>query len=626
MIISGDFETTFTKEYSLSKLSEVEYILDPRFQAIMLSLKFGDRPSQVHIGEAAIAKALAEIDWANVAWLSHNTRFDGAILAWRFGHVPKMYLDTLSMARATTHWYLGSSSLRRVSDCLGLPPKGNEVENAIGKRLEDFTPAELDRYAMYCMRDNDNCREIFDQLRAYFCGEELRLIDLVMRMFILPQIQLDTEILKDHHAHVVREKQKLLAYVETIDPIRFSSNQQFKQLLEEYGVEVPMKTSPTTGEAIPALARGDWQFKELLADQSQPHEVQAILAARVAVKSTLEETRSFKLWELSKTDWPRQGRGWAPVPLKYYGARPGRLAGDGGMNWQNIMRGSPIRKAIKAPPGMRIIHRDASQIEARMVAWLAVCIPLVEAFAARRDVYCEFASIVYQRPITPKDVKERFVGKTCILGLGYGCGPPRFRHMLFIGNGGISVAIEPEEAQRIVYSYRSNYPEIPDLWGQAQTLLRLMAENDRADPKTLERLLFGRAKLTPLEAMLQLPNRMKIYYPELHWQDDQMVYKSAHGAWRKIYGAKAIENICQALARIVVTDAAVRVYEETGYYPFLTTHDSLDYCVPLDEAEAMDAELERQFALVPTWAQGLPLASEGGWGATLHDAEQKVNA
>ena len=124
-IITGDFETAYDQQYSLRKMSTAEYILDPRFQTIMLALKINNGPSEVFLGHDAIARRLAEVDWENAAWCSHHTNFDGAILAWRYGITPAMYLDTLSMARATTHWVLGRSSLEKVSDYLGLPPKGD---------------------------------------------------------------------------------------------------------------------------------------------------------------------------------------------------------------------------------------------------------------------------------------------------------------------------------------------------------------------------------------------------------------------------------------------------------------------------------------------------------------------
>lgn len=658
-IVTIDFETTYDQQYSLSKMSEVAYILDPRFQVIMCSVKVDHNPTEVFIGHKDVARKLGSLDWSRCALLAHNTRFDGAILAWHYGIEPAMWLDTLSMARATTHWVMGRSSLAKVSEYLGLPPKGDEVVRAIGKRLENFLPHELDAYASYCARDCDNCREIFDRLRPLFPGDELRLIDLILRMFITPQVKLNPHTLAEHLHDVQAQQAQIMAQVAHIDPATFSSNQKFAALLESRGVDVPRKISPTTGDETYALAKNDRAFKELCADQDQPLEIQALLAARINSKSTLEETRTRKLLDLSLMEWPSapslrntlsddpellramashnlagaRGAGWGPVPLKYYGARPGRLSGDGGTNWQNFKRGSKIREGIEAPPGYRIVHRDASQIEARMVAFLARCHKLLDAFAQGRDVYSEFATEVYQRLVTKADNLERFVGKTGILGLGYSCGWERFRHMLFIGNGGISHNIDEEEAKRIVYHYRRTYPEIPQLWAAGEIILnRVIALSRSARRRSVVNdTFFVETIIKPGFDSLWWPNGMCIAYPNIRYERDpsqnsmQIVYDDPYGGWRKIYGGKVTENISQALARIVVTDSAVRIYDLTGRHPFLSTHDSLDYCVPESEADWWNTELERQFAIRPQWGPDLPLASEGGWGRTLEAAERQEN-
>jgi hypothetical protein len=205
--------------------------------------------------------------------------------------------------------------------------------------------------------------------------------------------------------------------------------------------------------------------------------------------------------------------------------------------------------------------------------------------------------------------------------------------MLFIGNGGISVKVDEATARSIVYHYRNEYPEIPKLWSLGEIFLHeIVAIAGR-------RQLFGR--LTDRERS-QLPVRagfdalwgpsdhgLCISYPELDWrvQPDgsrELSYSNGHGGWIKIYGAKCIENISQWLSRIIIMDAAVRVYNTTRYNPFLSTHDSLDYCVPESEAEEFDKILAREFAVTPGWAVGLPLASKGGWGVSLLDAERGV--
>jgi hypothetical protein len=206
MIVTGDFETYYSKDYNLRKMSIAQYVLDPRFQVIMLSLKINNNPSRVYIGHDNAARALNQIDWSQAAFLAHNNRFDGCILAWRFGIIPKLYLDTLSMARAAIHAVTGSSSLDSVSKYFDLPPKGTEVVNALGYRLENFTPAHLARYARYCIQDNENCWLAFNRMRRVFSAYELQLIDLVLRMYLIPQVQFDPGALNQHLQQVKAKK------------------------------------------------------------------------------------------------------------------------------------------------------------------------------------------------------------------------------------------------------------------------------------------------------------------------------------------------------------------------------------------------------------------------------------
>jgi DNA polymerase len=646
MIVAIDFETAYSREYSLRRMTEVEYILSPLYETLMCAIKLGDGPSQVYVGDANIRAAFAQIDWGSVAVLSHNTRFDGAILAWRFGIIPRLYLDTLSMARAMTHPYVGSSSLDAVAKHMGLPPKGTEIVAGMGKWLADFSPGELEAYVNYCAHDNNLCYTIFQRFReAGFPSSELALIDLSLRMFIDPQVTLNAVKLAEYLNHVRAQTAALFGEFSTIDKSVFSSNQQFAALLEQHGVTVPKKISPTTGELTWALAKGDWAFKELCADATQPLHVQALLATRLHVKSTIEETRTASLLKLSQREWPaaepaRRGfggsaqdppsnsSGWMPAPYRYYGAHTGRFSGDGGVNFANLTRGSPIRDAIEAPPGFRVVHRDASQIEARMVAWLAGCDTLTTAFAEGRDVYSEFASRFYRRTVTRDDVKERFAGKTAILSLGYGCGHARFRHALFIGQGGVSVNLSLHDADALVTFYRDTFREIPALWWRAGNMLRdMMAQpgNDRV-------IEFEPIPVVKYDTdVVWLPNGLSIQYPHLRWRADEVtgkaeiVYDAPQAGIKRLYGAKLIENICQSLARIVVTDTALRVYHQTGFRPFMGTYDSWDYLCPEDGVAAFDELLAHEFTICPSWAEGLPLASEGGWGRTLLEAERGVN-
>jgi len=351
--------------------------------------------------------------------------------------------------------------------------------------------------------------------------------------------------------------------------------------------------------------------------------VQALLACRIGAKSTIDETRTATLLNLSQQHWLEpEHAGRMPVPYRYFGAHTGRFSGDGGYNFANLRRGSPIRDAIEAPPGMRIVHRDASQIEARIVAWLAGCDTLTQAFAQGRDVYSEFATKFYGMLVTKEDKLRRFTGKTAILSLGYGAGHVKFRHALYIGAGGVSVELTLDESDSLVRFYRGEYPEIPKLWKAGNVALDRMIQGNAGD-------LINVVEIG--ERCVYLPNDTAIQYPGLRSEIDpdtekpRKVYDRSYGGFKRIYGASLIENITQALARIVVIDTMVRVDRMTGFRPFMSTYDSHEYLVPESAAREFDELLEREFAIVPEWAPGLPLASEGGFGKTLLEAEKGVN-
>lgn len=625
MIVTIDFESHYSKDYSLRKMSEVDYILDPRFEVILCAIKLGQNTTVVYNDPAAIRDALGAIDWANTALLAHNTRFDGAILSWHYGHTPALWLDTLSMARAVTHAWTGSSSLASVAKYLNLPAKGDAVVRAMGRTRAGFSASELAEYADYCKHDTDLCREIFDRFRGQeFPDAELRVIDLALRMFIEPQAVLNPMKLAEE-LHAVRARQAAaFARMEGVPKDVFSSNNKFAELLQTMGVDPPRKISPTTGEETWALARNDREFKELCADPEQPEEVQAALACRMGAKSTIDETRAATLLNLSQRDWGSRGTAWMPVPYKYFGAHTGRMSGDGGYNFANLRRGAPIRDAIEAPPGYRIVHRDSSQIEARMLAWLAGCGDLLDAFASGRDVYCEFATRFYGTEITKADKVERHLGKQAVLSLGYGAGAEKFRHSLFIGSGGMSVPLEIDQAKALVDFYRDTYREVPALWRQAGQALQRMIRAPSHPP--------ANGLPAPLEIgpnCVWLPNNLTIQYPNLRFErndagGEDIYFQGAYGP-RKLYGAKLIENVTQGLARVIVMDIMVCVWTRTGFWPCMSTYDSHDYVVPEGDAMAFDELLEGAFAQAPPWAPDLPLASEGGWGRTLLEAEKGVN-
>lgn len=379
-IITLDFETYYSRQFSLTKLTTEEYVRSPDFEVIGVSVQVGsDEPVWFSGTRKETKEFLESFDFGSNLALAHNAMFDAAILSWHFDIHPKGWLDTLSMGRALHGTEVGGS-LAVLAKHYELGVKGDEVLNALGKRRADFTPTELARYGEYCKNDVALTWSLFAAMSETFPKLELRLIDLTIRMFSEPLLQLDNKMLTNHLRQVQESKDALMGVliVKGVTSDYLMSNPKFAVLLQAYGVEPPMKMSPTTGKETYAFSKTDEEFKALLEHENP--EVQALVATRLGIKSTLEETRTQRFIGISE-------RGPMPVPLRYYAAHTGRWGGDDKLNLQNLPRGGALKYAIIPPAGYVMLDSDSSQIEARTLAWLAGQNDLVEAFEKGEDVY-----------------------------------------------------------------------------------------------------------------------------------------------------------------------------------------------------------------------------------------------
>jgi len=600
-VITIDFETYYDKEYSLSKLTTEEYVRSDKFETIGVGVKDGDAETQWCSGtDEEIKEFLDSFDMGKYVVLAHNAMFDAAILTWNFGIKPLGWLDTLSMARAL-HTIEVGGSLAALAKYYKLGEKGDEVVNALGKRRADFLPGELARYGEYCKNDVELTRKLFDLLTYQFPPKELRLIDLTIRMFSEPRLYVDALGLR-HHLEVVRSRKEDLLKKASLKAELLQSNDQFADLLQMLGVTPPLKISPTTGKETWAFAKNDEEFKKLL--EHEDPRVQTLVSARLGIKSTLEETRTERMIGIGQ-------RGPLPVPLRYYAAHTGRWGGDDKLNLQNLPRKSPIKKAIIAPTGYIVVDSDSSQIEARTLAWLAGQKDLVEAFDRGEDVYKIMAAAIYGISEESINPDERFVGKTTILGAGYGMGAAKFQAQLKT----FKVDIELDECKRIIETYRRTYPRIPELWRTAGAALNAII-GDKATT-------FGYNNILKVEGKrgIRLPNGLYIKYPNLRWLEREQgakpeyVYDTSKGKAmvpNRIYGGKVIENVCQALARIIIGDQMLMIAKK--YPVVMTVHDAITCVVPEAEADTGKEFIELCMRLRPMWAPELPLNCEAGYG------------
>jgi DNA polymerase len=607
-MITIDFETYYATDFSLTRLTTEEYVRDDRFQVIGVAVKVNDGPTEWFSGDfTQTAMWLHRFEWSDHFVLAHNAMFDAAIMTWRFGIRPKAWLDTLSMARAT----LGPNAkvgLASLAEQYGLGAKGLEVNDAKGKRLEDFTPQELADYGGYCVNDVELTYKLFKELDAGFPVKEKRLIDITIRMFSDPMLELDIEAL-EAHLNGVRERKAKLFETSGITKEVLNSSAKFAALLQSHGVWPPVKISTTTGKETFAFAKSDQEFVALL--EHPKEEVQAIVAARIGAKSTLEETRTERFIDIAKRGPILGAVRRMPIPLKYYAAHTGRWGGSDKVNLQNLpsrgAEGGKLKRCIVAPRGHVIIDCDSSQIEARVLAWLAGEQTLLGLFRNGEDVYKYMASAIYScapESVTPE---QRFIGKTTVLGAGYGMGGEKFQAQL--ANMGKDVDLDM--CRHIIKQYRQSNRAISSWWLELnQVLQAIMAGKEVAVDNV------GLMTTSPMLG-IELPNNLFLNYPELtKGANNDFSYMTRAGR-NRIYGGKVAENLCQAVARCIIGEQIIEI--EKRHRVVLTVHDAVACVVPEDEAKEARAYVEQCMRTSPKWAKDLPLNCESGMARTYGD-------
>lgn len=605
-MITLDFETYYSKTFTLSKLTTEEYVNSTDFEVIGVGVKIDEGESEWFSGsKEEVKRFLDSLDIPNNVVLCHNTFFDATILYESFGITAKRYLDTLSMARAL-HGISVGGSLAALAKHYEIGQKGTEIVNALGKHLVDFNPQELAAYGEYCRNDVDLTYALFYKMLSGFNRIELSLIDITIKMAVRPTLTLDLPMLESYLYDIKQKKEEIMNTI-CADKSLLMSNPKFAELLETNGVEPPMKVSPTTGKLTYAFAKTDEGLKELL-EHDNPI-IQNLVAARLGVKSTIEETRTERFIGIAKRT------PLLPIPLNYYGAATGRWSAGSGqkVNFQNLPRDSMLKKSVIAPEGKVIVGADLSNIELRVGLWVCNEMEALTSLGNGRDLYKEFASIAFGVRYEDVTKQQRFIGKTSQLGLIFGVGANKLREAVKTGSG---VDLGEVEANRIVQLYRQTYTGVVNFWGVCSKAIEAIANNTSYQ--------FGRNNLYEVMGSrgVRLPSGMYLQYPELAKVVDANTgnsgyrYKLRNG-YDRLYGGKLTNNCVQATARCIMSEAMVRIDK---VYPIaLSIHDALYIVVPENEAQAALDFLLKEMCRPPIWMPDIPLAAEGGYGRSIAD-------
>jgi DNA polymerase len=611
--------------------------MHPDTEIISCAFKFDNGPTEVLFGEDKIIEWAKSVDWSQYWVVGHNlSGFDAMILSWRMGIQPKMWGCTLAMSRPIHAKDAGGSLAKLVAHY----KLGEKDQSALiatkGRHLCDFTEQEIADMGEYNKADVDQCYALLRRLIPQTKRDEVKLIDMTIRMLVEPQFNADVDLLfqtlKDEEvrkqkalldaAKVMDVYDPLLSVDENTDEVLklLSSAAKFAKFLQSVGVDVPTKVSPTTGKEIPALAKTDEDFIAL-----QEHDnpvVATAAAARLDAKSTILQTRIQAFLDAASA----HPQAKVPIPLKYYGAdTTGRWSGWG-YNPQNLPRVNPynprpsdsLRRSLIAPAGYKVVVADLSGIELRVNHFLWKVPSSMEMFKAdpeKADLYKDFASKLYDVDFHEVTKEQRQVGKVAHLGLGFGAGYKTFQKVAKLMGG---VDITEDESADIVNKWRDSYYEITEGWRTCHSVLPTImrgATGAAVDPWGM---------VTPCAEGLKTPKGM-IRYPDLRTErndDNRMEFVYGHGRNKaRIYAGKIDENIVQHLARCVIADNALTVQKLTNLIPALMVHDELVYVVPEDDAEAVLSTVQEVMRTPPEWWPELVTWSEGDIADTYGDAK-----
>jgi hypothetical protein len=620
-IVVIDFETFFTNvkdargiPYSLTHHSTESYVRHEWFEAHGAAIKWNkDTPARWY-DERQLREVLKSEDWSDVFLLSHHANFDHLILSHHYSVAPRMSGCTLSMARLLLGNHI-SVSLDSVRQQFGLPVKRTPYHLFKGKRWRELSDEIRQQVADGACDEVESIWTLFGILSKQFPSEEYSVVDTTIKMFTQPVLRADTELLAQIWEKEESDKSRRLADL-GVSAIELQSSDRFADLIRAEGIEPETKEGPERKDGsrgiIYAFAKTDYFMEELL-EHENPR-VRALAEARIGQKSTLMQTRAETLgWMAS--------RGYLCVYLRYAGAHTTRWSGGDKTNFQNFKKPDPdlppdenpnIRDAILAPEGYVLIKPDCSQIECRLLNFVAGQHDVIERFRNGEDPYVNVASAFYGYPVNKRDhPTERQCGKVLELQAGYGSGGDKIRHTLRTKTKS-KILLTPEEGIKARDAYRDTHTAVVDLWKQGGRMLARLA----GGPPTT----WGPCEVR--NHRIVLPNKTELIYDTLEfhrpeseeetktdWDREGWWRLRTRRGWTKMYGAKLVENLIQALARVVVSQAMLRVVQ-MGYRVVSMEHDSLWILIPEQNAEEHAERCRLELCRGVPWLPGLPLDAE----------------
>ena len=679
-LVAIDFESFFsTKDgYTLTKMGPISYIRDSRFSAQLMSYIVTDASTmtydRVRVAEhdniPAVLAAL-KLDAPDVVTVAHNGNgFDFLILSEIYHVVPRIAIDTMCMERWTGVSRIQNESLKSMAKFFQC---GEKVEGTVisdGRKWpEDFTPDERTAFIQYCRNDTEQCFLSFKAMLPFVTADALLFSSITAKMACNPVLRLDDDMLtaylnelSDKVTKARNDINKMFMFKSDEDFLKaIRSSASFVKMLELLGRKPPMKYSVAKSETkrkkleaegktnlseedyavyTPALAKSDLDFVAMASDADE--RVALLVRTRLENNSSIQRSRAETFHALAKSGRPM------PVMLNAFKAHTSRYTAGNSegssdkLNLQNLSKRDPsqltLRKAVQAPEGMALVACDSSQIEARILAYVANETELVDAFRRGADPYADLAEKIFQIPSEKihkgaksgdKKLKAyRNVGKVGILSAGYGVGWRRYADTLLRQGVRLSSDIDQhyEMAHHAHNVYRASNPNIVAFWDTCQTVIKAMylgysgefgGPNDNIFQYSVAPIC-GRDDVPTIIG----PNKYTLRYFKLSCEvseknnREEYYYTRVKGKSElktKIYGGALAENLCQYLAFALLQWQACRMTEQ-GIRLIANIHDSFLAICPEDEAEHTKSVMESCMSSVPDWLGDFPVACEAEIG------------
>lgn len=618
--IALDFETFYSKDYSIVGQSTYQYVNHPEFDAYLVSLW---NPEISYVGQTKEYPDWKKLD--GYTFIAHNASFDQRCFekCVELGIIPDIKVEWICTADMCVYFQY-QRNLKGAAKAILNADMDKEVrENMKGKTWDDMIAMDESKAVLqYALDDSKYTYQIFEELYDQWPETE-RQLSKMTRQMAWDGIPVDYDKLMEGINTLEEqlfEVKRNLPWYDQIDP-------DTKKKYVEYSKKAMALECRKAGVEPPkSMAKDSPELAEWIKEHGDKLKFVSAMQNHNRLNMHLTRMRSVKN---RLTDDNRMS-----YNLKYFGAdATGRWSGDAGFNVQNLPRetryGVNIRNMFSAPEGKTFVVADLSQIEPRLTAFIAGdkdFLKLIKQGMSPYEAHARQTMGWTGGKLKDEDPELYLLAKVRVLQLGYGSGWFKFAETVAQygqqqildmgfsrkdeirfeefantyqpGKGSIYPTLSEKERRQWVNAYiqvsdfRDKNPKITAMWKKLDREYKMAAaEGD--------------------DFSFEIPSGRTLHYFSCQHQHDGVTCKTQKGALRRVYqyGANLFQNAVQATARdcfgFIMTNL-----EKAGKKIVLHVHDEVVIEVDEDMALHAKADIQEIMKQGPEWMKDVPLDSE----------------